>query len=358
MSGHGPTDDYNEWLALTGPAGNSGWFGGSVMHNGWTARSWHLDEYLHITNWTVDRALRFLKRRDPSCPYFLTVNFIAPHPPLQPPAFYMERYLRTGVPEPVIGDWAEPPIFGQGQFYHDGRLIEDHVSSEKVLLTGEALASARAAYYSLINHVDDQLRRLLNPIIGIDALSERSTIVVFTSDHGEMLGDHYLWRKGLAYEPAARVPFLISAPERYGLKKTGVVDAPATHLDIMPTLLEMARVRIPDTVEGLSLLPLLRGEKIKWRDYVHIQHAPSTQAVTDGRQKYFWYNEDGREQFFDLTEDPNECHNLIGDHLYRERIELWRKRLIQELTGRPEGFTDGRRLIPGRPFKPVLDTGR
>ena len=119
---HTGASDYDDWLREVGPRDSGGWFGGGVMHNDWTARPWHLDEHLHFTNWTVTRALRFLERRDPSCPFFLTVGFIAPHPPLQPPAFYLERYLRTGVPEPVIGDWARPPEFGEG-----GR---DHVSPQ------------------------------------------------------------------------------------------------------------------------------------------------------------------------------------------------------------------------------------
>jgi arylsulfatase len=343
--------DYDDWLREVGPRDSGGWFGGGVMHNDWTARPWHLDDHLHFTNWTVTRALRFLQRRDPSCPFFLTVGFIAPHPPLQPPAFYLERYLRSGVPEPIIGDWAEPPEFGRAG---------DHVSPETVHLTGEALLSARAGYYGLINHVDDQLRRLLNPVIGIDRMTGSNTVVVFTSDHGEMLGDHYMWRKSRAYEPSARVPLLIRAPERFGLKQASVVDLPATHADLMPTLLDMAGVDIPDSVDGRSLLPLMRGESVPWREYLHIEHAPHHQALTDGQEKYLWHPADGREQFFDLASDPTECHDLAADPGHADRVQLWRRRLIEELAGRPEGFTrdceqsHGGRLIAGRPYHALL----
>lgn len=89
-----------------------------VMHNDWTARPWHLDETLHPTNWTVNEALKFLDDRDPSCPVFLVTSFIAPHPPLVPPAFYMERYLRMDIPEPVIGDWEQPlQMTARGMMY-------------------------------------------------------------------------------------------------------------------------------------------------------------------------------------------------------------------------------------------------
>ena len=107
-------------------------------------------------------------------------------------------------------------------------------------------------------------------------------------------------------------------------------------------------------MDGTSLMPLLRGEAELSRPHVHIEHAPLHQSLTDGREKYIWFAEDGREQFFDLSEDPCELHDLIGSDAHADRIEFWRQRLIEELTDRPEGFTDGRRLIPGRPYAAVM----
>jgi len=344
---HTGASDYYDWLDSVGPKDSGGWFGGGVMHNDWTARPWHLDDHLHHSAWVITRALSFLERRDPTCPYFLTLGFIAPHPPLQPPAFYFERYLRTGVPKPVIGDWAEPPRFGEPGG-------GDHVAPGRVDLTGEALLSARAAYLGLINHVDDQLRRLLNPVKGIGRDLHRDTIVVFTSDHGEMLGDHHMWRKSRAYEPSARVPFLVQAPERFGLRPASVVDAPCTHADIMPTLLDLAGIETPDSCDGLSMVPLMRGETTKWRDYVHIEHAPEHMGLTDGLQKYIWDPKDGSEQLFDLASDPNECHDLSGDPAHAECLNLWRQRLVSELRDRPEGFVEDEKLVAGRPWTSVI----
>lgn len=333
--------DYTRWLSEIGPRDSGGWMGGGVMHNDWTAKPYHLAERLHLTNWVVTRALEWLERRDPERPFFLAVGFVAPHPPLQPPAFYLERYLRTGVPATVIGDWAAPPVFGDES---------DLVSARRVDLRGDALLCARAAYYGLINHVDDQIRRLLNPVNGIERATGGNTIVVLVSDHGEMLGDHYLWRKSLAYEAAARVPFLISAPERFGLKRASAADALATHADIMPTLLEMAGIAIPDHLDGRSLLPWMRGETPRWREFLHIEHAPFCQALTDGREKYIWCPADGAEQFFCLETDPAECADLARDSSSFERIAVWRNRLIGCLLDRPEGFVRNGNLIPGRPY--------
>ncbi len=340
--------DYGEWLRDHAPAGSTGWHGGGVMHNDWTARPWHLAEHLHHTNWTVERALHFLRRRDPACPFFLTVSFLAAHPPLQPPAFYLDRYMRTGVPEPVIGEWCQAPESSPGETAADG------VAPSSIHLEGEALLSARAAYYGLINHMDDQLRRIINPITG---LTPDNTIILLTSDHGEMLGDHYLWRKSRAYEPSARVPFLLAGPQDLGLGPNTTVDKVASLADLMPTLLDLTGVPVPETVDGSSLAPLARGEDVAWRPFLHIEHAPHDHALSDGCTKFIWHAPTGAEQLFDLTTDPNECRNLAGDADYETALALCRARLVEELGERPEGFTDGKKLIPGQSYPTLLPQG-
>ena len=332
--------DYLEFLRDHGPSGQSGWFGGGVMHNDWTVHPWHMDEHLHQTNWTVERALHFLRRRDPTCPFFLTVSFIGAHPPLQPPAFYLERYLRTGVPEPVVGDWATPP----------GPDETDLVAPHRIDLRGEAMRSARAAYYGLINHIDDQLRRLLNPVIG---LTTRDTLVVFTSDHGELLGDHHLWRKGHPLEGSARVPCAIAGPPALGLRRGARIDAPCSHADLMPTILELAGIPIPDGVDGRSLVPLLRGETAD-APVLHIEHAGFEHGLTDGATKYLWNPPDGRELLFDLAADPQECHDLAASPEYAQCLAGWRQQLVERLAERPEGFVAEGKLVPGRPCPAAL----
>jgi arylsulfatase A-like enzyme len=153
---------------------------------------------------------------------------------------------------------------------------------------------------------------------------------------------------------------LIRVPRHFGLEPGKTVAAPVGLEDIMPTCLEMAEVAIPPGVEGRSLLPLMRsgGEGTPWREYIHIEHAPMHHTLTDGKEKYIWFAEDGREQFFRLTEDPTECHDLAPLPKEAGRISYWRGRLIGELKDRPEGFTDGTRLIAGRPYHAVLQQGK
>jgi arylsulfatase len=355
--------DYRRWLDRQVPVDTyqpeghylGDYYSSGVMSSDWTARSWHLDESLHQTNWTVNEAMKFLQTRDPTCPFFLTVSFIAPHPPLIPPAFYMDRYLRANLPAPAIGDWATPPD-------HDG--LGYGPEHYRVNLQGEALRSTRAGYYGLINHVDDQIGRLLSPFTGIDP---KDTMIIFTSDHGEMLGDHYMWRKNVPYEGSARIPLLISAPERFGFTRRNVRDEPVCLEDILPTILDVAGVDCPAGVDGRSLVPLLRGEQAEWREFVHIEHTAGWQegdlahlahhTLTDGKEKYIWFAQDGGEQFFDLREDPAELRNLAGDPGAQVRVSAWRDRLIDHLTDRLEGFSDGARLIPGRGY-PIFQKQR
>jgi arylsulfatase len=342
---HRCPSDYLKFFQERRPDDWEGVYGTGVMHNDWTARPWHLEEDLHPTNWTVHEALRFLRDRDTSRPFFLVVSFLAAHPPLVPPAFYLERYLRIGVPDPVIGDWAAPPPDG-------GRGM--NVSSERVDLGGEALLCARAGYYGLLNHLDDQIRRIVNPVTGVDRTTGNNTAIMFVSDHGEMLGDHHLWRKTVPYEPSARIPFLLRAPERFGVRSGTVEDRPVGLPDVMPTVLDLAGVPVPESVEGRSVLPLSRGEDAEWREYIHIEHAPVHHALTDGREKYIWFAADGREQLFRLADDPTECRDLAADPGEAETLGRWRALLMRELADRPEGFTDGTRLVPGRPYPAVL----
>ncbi len=346
-----PGNPYDRFLEGNQPEGGGGYYGSGVMHNDYTARPFHLPENLHHTTWTVGRALSWLEDRDRGRPFFLVVSFLAAHPPLIPPACYFDRYLRTGVPDPHIGDWATPPEndgIGLGQ------------SSSKVNLTGEALLSARAGYYGLINHLDDQMNRLLNPVTGIQRMTDDNTAVIMTSDHGEMLGDHYCWAKALPYEGAARIPLLISAPRGYGARTNSVVDKPVGLEDILPTCLDISGVDIPDYVDGRSLMPLLRGDRdaaSSWRRYLHIEYADprAFHALTDGKEKYIWFAGDGREQLFDLKNDPGECINRADDPDWAGRVGRWRRLMVDELTGRPEGFTDGDDLIAGRPYPMIME---
>lgn len=339
-------NDYDEFIDRHAPEGG-GYSGSGVRSNDWTARTWHLPEHLHRTNWITNEALRFLRRRDPSRPWFLTVSYQAPHPPLTPPEFYFNRYLRAELPAPLMGDWAEKPKFIGGA---------PQLISNRIDLKGEALLSGQAAYYGLINHIDDQIRRLLSTQGKV--FDPEKTLVIFTSDHGEMLGDHYFFMKSLPYEGAARIPFFMRLPNSWKNAARGEVnDLPVCLEDIMPTLLDAAGVAIPDGINGQSLLPVLQGEEMEgWRDDLHIECGERIpfHAMTDGREKYIWFSQDGREQFFDLQTDSSELHDLSASLTHQNRIAQWRNKLIQTLDGRPEDFVQNEQLVAGQPHTKLI----
>ena len=137
--------------------------------------------------------------------------------------------------------------------------------------------------------------------------------------------------------------------KEYGITQNCVLDTPVELMDIMPTILDLTGIPIPEDLDGLSLLPLLRGGRLD-RAYIHGECArletieTGMQYLTDGKEKYIWYPALAKEQFFDLTEDPQELHDLAKGS-DQARISVWRERLIRQLEGRPEGFVKDGKLV-------------
>ena len=345
---HGTANnDYVEWLQQYHHRND---FEPGMAHgvsaNGWVGRPHHLPEEQMHTFWCIDRALNFLQKRDPTVPFFLNISFIDPHPPLTPPAHYYERYIQRDLPPPVVGDWV--PQF-------EGTQKGLNPNAWEINLDSHDMHCARAAYYGMINFIDDQIGRLIQSAGGLN-----DCLLIFTSDHGEMLGDHNMFRKTFPYEASARVPFLIRAPARWGYPKESICQTPVGLQDIMPTILDAAKIEIPSTCTGKSLLPVMQGDTDRVRDYLHGEHSGcydykhGNHYVTDGHHKYIWYSQTGREHLFNLQDDPHETHDLASQNDAETRLTPWRNRLIEFLRNRPEGFTDGKSLIVGQPHNALL----
>lgn len=179
-------------------------------------------------------------------------------------------------------------------------------------------------------------------------------MIFFTSDHGELLGDHNLVRKSYPYQGSIHIPMLIHGPERLLGSRQTVSSSLVELRDVMPTLLNLAGADIPASLDGRSMLP---GGGCETRDYLHGEHSfggESNHFIVTGNDKYIWYSQTGREQYFDLKTDPGETKNRIQDPACTERIAALRSILIRELEGREEGYSDGRRLITGKPPRAVL----
>lgn len=313
--------------------------------NGLTVKNWKGDEKYHTTNFTVNKAIEFLENRDYSNPFFMYVGFLAPHPPFLPLKDYYDYYANRECKGPVIGEWVDKLVDMGGASEMSGA-IQDGLSEEMRL--------ARAAYYAMIQHMDEQLNLLLRRLE-----YEDNTYIIYTADHGEMLGDHHRFRKSQPYEGVTHIPFFLIGP---GMKGPIVQDEPIGLQDILPTVCELTGTDIPNQVTGKSLLRLAKGER--WREFIHGEHAPMHEAkgkdgerllhagfhyLTDGKMKYIWFT-DGKEQLFNLVDDPFERVNLTEQDRFTVELNIWRERLIKTLLNRPEGFTDGTSLIPNRPY--------
>ena len=319
-----------------------------VDFNGWQAKSWPLAEHLHPTNWVVRQAREVIADHDDDRALFLTASFYAPHPPLIPPDFYYQRYLNMALPDKAVGEWAgHPPERGAADSAH-------------VNLKGETLRMAQAAYYGLINHLDDQLTWLILDFVSTSQSQKRPWVIAFTSDHGEMLGDHYTFRKCEPLEGSSRIPFLIRS-EGLGQKPSQDVREVVCLEDLLPTLLELSGTGIPDAVDGKSLVPLLRGEGTPVRQWLHCEHSPcysreqAFQMVTDGRWKYIWRPMTGEELLFDLEQDPTELTNLASDPSVSSIRAEVRSELTTCLCARPEGFVrEGQLRVVDEWYPPVM----
>lgn len=290
------------------------------------------EEY-HQTTWCAERAISFISEdRKPDHPWLLSVNCFDPHPPFDPPANYLERYDPQDMPHPAFRteDIARNRKFEQVD--QQSKVAIDPTqskTSEQDIPLAERAARAyepplefdgrevKAAYYAMIELIDHQFGRIVQTLEETGQLD--NTIIVFMSDHGEMLGDHGLIYKGCRFfEGLVHVPLVISWPGHFeeGLKSDGLVEL----VDVAPTLLESAGLDVPAGMQGMSLKPVLDGaanaSKLRdhviceYRDAVAMPNASNGSMYFDGRYKIILYHGLGFGELYDLRTDPDEFDDL------------------------------------------------
>ncbi len=253
--------------------------------------------------WLSERARKGKERR----PFFLCVSFTHPHDPYAIREEYWNRYRESEIDLPQV-----PPLAWQAMDPHSQRLTR--VSDMGgVTITEEDVRRARHAYYGAIAYVDDHVGRLTTALRRFGLAAD--TIVLFTADHGEMLGERGLWYKMHFFEWALRVPLIVTAPERFAPSR---VASPVSLVDVMPTLLDLAG-GAPDPVlagDGASLVPCLEGGPMPDRPVLAEYTAEGALApilmVRDGSLKLIWSEADPP-LVFDLARDPHELTNLAAD---------------------------------------------
>jgi arylsulfatase A-like enzyme len=280
------------------------------------AVDWKLPEDLHPDFYVGDVAAAWIERRECDRPLFLHVGFLGPHDPYDPIPRYSEKYMSRDLPAPIGGEEEDVP----DDLFVSIRRMENLESPTCIRMsraTPERLKRMRAHYYGNVTMVDEKVGLIL------DALERKgileNAVVIFTSDHGDCLGDHGLVYKGNMYDGAVRVPLVVWSPSRYA--KGIRIDRIVQQMDVAPEVLRLAGCVAPASCEAVSLRPLLEGaDDEPTREYVYAEEGRSglrmapdlVMMIRDQEWKLVHYVDRPYGQLFNMIEDPEEVHNLWG----------------------------------------------
>ncbi|NRA22815.1 MAG: alkaline phosphatase family protein [Oceanospirillaceae bacterium] len=296
----------------------------------------------------VDEAIRYLSVREQQS-WFVHLSFLSPHPPYIAPEPYNSQYKAEDMPLPTRRStlaeeasqhpWLKHYLYNQkGDNYTAGANSADNPT-----LSDLELRQTKATYLGMMSEIDDQLGRLFQDLKQRGVYED--TLIIFTSDHGDLMGDHWMFSKSSYYEQAFHVPLIVRHPK--ARQRGAVVEAFTESVDIMPTILESLQLSIPRQCDGRSLLPFLHGDTpANWRQEYHAEFdlrcpnrlgdAPplglkikqcGVNIIRGERYKYVHFN--GLPAlFFDLQEDPNEQQDLSGDPKYQSLILEFTHKLL------------------------------
>jgi arylsulfatase A-like enzyme len=253
----------------------------------------------HASEVFADEAVRFI-RSNRARPWALYLAFTAPHDPRVAPAAWHRRFdaSRLTLPSNLLPDHP----FDNGELK-----VRDELLEKRPLTTG-AVRRHWADYHAAVAHMDDQIGRVLAALD--DTGQTAGTVIVFASDNGLALGSHGLLGKQNLYEHSVRLPVIVSGG---GIPAGAETDALCYLLDLGPTLAEFGGARLPEDIDGRSLLPVLRGERATHRDSLLLAYGAVQRAVRDERYKAIWYPTARRWQLFDLDADPQETRDLAEE---------------------------------------------
>ena len=314
-------------------------------HSGWKMRNVHLPsrvaEAHSETAYMTDQAIRYIRRQRDQ-PWALHLSYVKPHWPYVAPRPYHALYSR---------DQCLPLVRSRRELDNPHPVLQAYYSHEECMnfRREEVSERVRPVYQGLIRQVDDHLGRLWETLDKLDCWKD--TLIVFTADHGDFLGDHWLGEKELFYDTVQRVPMIVYDPSPAADSTRGAVDERfVSGVDVVPTALEaLGLPPCEERIEGRSLLPLLRGgDAADWRDFVvsELDYSYRKARLVLGRevdecrgwmvreQRWKYVHWQGlRPQLFDLQDDPQELVDLGADPAYRAQCERLRARLVEWQAG-------------------------
>lgn len=307
-----------------------------VMQAGVCLTSLQIDYDEEVAHQVKRKLLDLARDADPR-PFCLVVSFTHPHDPYVISQEYWDRYEGAEIDLPRV-----PAIPFDQLDRHSQRIWRD-CAMDQATIGEKEMRAARRAYYGALSYVDDKIGQLIGMLKATGQYE--NTIIIFTSDHGDMLGERGLWYKMGMFEPAVRIPLLLHAPAWFAPRR---VNANVSLVDLLPTLLDLGQLgqdgqnRTAPLVEqgwaermdGQSLLPLLQGDERQARDRVCVEYLADgiptpLLMIRQGRYKYIFSDGDP-ELLFDLASDPTELHNRVGDPAYADVLADLRQQCQQQ----------------------------
>ena len=332
----GGQDDWDIWLAERGQAGLG--YAHGMSNNGYDFRPWHLDEASHPTVWISRQMCRMIQRRDPTRPAFWHLSYNFPHPPLVPLQDYLTLYSSRDILPPIKGEWDNDLPYALARAKQAWPELDE-----------QQVKQMRRAFHAQCTLIDHQLRIVIGTLR--ESLLLDNTIIVFTSDHGDMLGDHGLYAKRLMLDGSLCVPLIMMGAENCKNLCAGKTDQRLAGLqDIMPTLLDLAGIDCPESCTGISLLSNSKRSVF----YSEALEGPmAMRMVCDGTWKLIWYPAGNKIQLFNRLADPQEKYN-VAEHADNKKIlSHLTEALIKELYGEDLNWVNEDNLIGFDP--PILE---
>ena len=245
------------------------------------------------------RSTEFIENIPDDFPWHLFVSFVGPHDPFDPPTEYGNKYRNADMPSAIVDDMESKP---------------EWVRKRTVNISPEEVKVTRQQYCAATELIDDQIGNMLCALEDRGMLE--NTYIIYSSDHGEMLGDHGLYTKSTAYEASLRAPLIVTGP---GIDGNRVSDELVELIDINPTICDLVGVPVLENIDGQSIGPVVRGESETHRSATVSRLGNFTCIRT--RTHKLIESSDGFMELYNLEDDPDELHNIAGSE----------KKLVEEL---------------------------
>lgn len=258
---------------------------------------------LGVENWAAEQAVTQINKKEDK-PYFGFVSFIGPHPPLAPPIPYNRMYNPDNMDNPIVSN-IDIDLMDEQMKYMNHMIWAEEMSNPHIRIL-------KARYYGEISYIDSCLGKIL------DAVENRNdsdnTLIIFTSDHGDNLGDHHSWQKECFFDTAMKIPFLVSWPKQIPKNETNETLTSLTDLFGIAT----QAGGLTELRDGVDILGILKKKSKERSHIVGLYGLPGTFLfkimIRETRWKFNYFSNGGKKQLFDLANDPNETKNVIDSH--------------------------------------------